>query len=394
MGQNDKAVESANVGEHMLDEPSPKKRVALVIGNSAYVHLGELANPTNDAQDISKALEALDFSVATGVDLARDPMENVFFEFETAIRDADVALLFYSGHRLQVKGENYLLPVDAKIEMEMHLKRRAFSLSEILEVMGARTQTNLIFLDACRNNPFGSEPSRAIGLEGERALRRGLAKVEKAQGIFIAFAAAANEVALDGMGRNSRFTAALLKHIDTPGLSIADMMMDVSNTVAVETYDRQQPWQQSNLRAKFFFRPLEAASDKTANVELAEQPEKERIETQKAAEHDKDLHIGEPDHAPWESVLRVFKKWAPSATKVAAIVFALGLLAYVVAGPLSFVAFGIVVLLLIGFLIVLVLYLPQTYEISEYLNLAERELNSLLRGWGGGLTADKRKAIA
>jgi len=142
------------------------KRVALVIGNAAYTHAGELANPAYDASGMGQALEALGFAVSPGTDLTRDAMENAFFEFEAAIRDAVVALFFYAGHGLQVKGENYLLPIDANIEMEMHLKRRAFSLSELLGVMSERTPTNLIFLDACRNNPFTRSLARTLGSEG------------------------------------------------------------------------------------------------------------------------------------------------------------------------------------------------------------------------------------
>ena len=239
----------------MANETGNGKRLALVIGNAEYTHAGALANPANDAKGMTQALEALGFAVATGIDLARDPMENAFFDFETAIRDAEVALLFYAGHVLQVKGENYLIPVDANIEMEMHLKRRAFSLSEVLE--NERTRTNLIFLDACRNNPFTRLLSRTLGLEGERTLRRGLAEVRAARGTFIAFATSPDAVALDGKGKNSQFTAAILKHIGTPGLSVTDMMTDVVNEVTQTTGDKQQPWQQSNLRAKFYFKPLE-----------------------------------------------------------------------------------------------------------------------------------------
>ena len=244
----------------MVNRAANEKGVALVIGNAAYSHAGALANPANDARGITKALTALGLVVATGIDLARDPMENAFFDFETAIREAEVALLFYAGHGLQVKGENYLIPVDANIEMEMHLKRRAFSLSEVLGVMSERPRTNLIFLDACRNNPFTRLLSRTLGLEGERALRRGLAEVRSARGTFIAFATAPNEVAFDGKGKNSPFTAALLKHIGTPGLSITDMMTDVINEVAETTGDKQQPWRQVELAGQVLFDPVETTA--------------------------------------------------------------------------------------------------------------------------------------
>ncbi len=250
----------------MAEGAGAGKRVALVIGNAAYTHASSLANPANDAGGMAQKLETLGFSVTAGIDLGRDPMENALFDFETALRDAEVALLFYAGHGLQVKGENFLLPIDANIEMELHLKRRAFSLSELLGMMSGRTQTNLIFLDACRNNPFTRSLSRALGLEGDRALRGGLAEVRAAKGTFIAFATAPNEVALDGRGKNSPFTEAVLKHIGTPGLSVTDMMTDVINEVAQTTQERQEPWQQSNLRAKFYFKPTEAPVQPGADV--------------------------------------------------------------------------------------------------------------------------------
>jgi formylglycine-generating enzyme required for sulfatase activity len=234
-------------------------RVALVIGNGAYTHALPLRNPANDGRAIGEKLGELGFSVTTGIDLGRDPLENALFDFEASIEEAEVALLYYAGHGLQVEGENYLLAVDANIEMKFHLKRRAFSLNEILSVMSARDRTSLVFLDACRNNPFPRSLSRVLRRGDDDS--RGLAIAPKVAGTFIAFATAPNEIAQDGKGKNSPFTEALLKHIGVPNISILDMMTDVINEVMRMTGEEQQPWIQTNLRSKFYFRPPAAPAD-------------------------------------------------------------------------------------------------------------------------------------
>jgi formylglycine-generating enzyme required for sulfatase activity len=239
------------------------------ISNAAYTQADPLTNPVNDAKALASVLGTLDFSVYTGIDLARNPMENALFDFEKAIRDAEVALFYFAGHGLQVKGENYLLPVDAHIEMELHLKRRTFWLGEIVNVMSKKTRTNLILLDACRKNPFTYSLWRSLGLDGERSLQRGLAEVRAADGVFIAFATAPNAVALDGEGNNSPFAEALLKHIVKPGVSVTDMMTDVIYEVAHVTNDRQVPWQHSNLRAKVYFKSLEVPIHSDERLALA-----------------------------------------------------------------------------------------------------------------------------
>ena len=231
-----------------------EKRVALVIGNGEYRHGDHLRNPTNDANAIATILEGFDFEVTKGINLGRDGMENVLFAFEASLNKADAALFFFAGHAIQLKGENYLLPVDANIEMEGHLRRRTIGLNDILEIMVSRTGTNLIFLDACRNNPFALSLARGLGEHAARFFRSGLAEVCVATGTFISFATGPDSVALDGKGANSTFTMALLKGMSKPGLSINDMMADVIHDVANSTGGKQQPWQQSSLREKFYFK--------------------------------------------------------------------------------------------------------------------------------------------
>jgi formylglycine-generating enzyme required for sulfatase activity len=261
-------------------EQDAKRRVALVIGNGAYKHAGPLANPRNDANAMIAALTRVGFDARSGLDLGRDAMEDRLGDFEATITGARTALLFYAGHGLQVKGQNYLVPVDADIRQEVHLKRRAFALDDILEIMARRAQNSLIFLDACRDNPFAR--SLLAGLpeaEQKRYMARsGLAEMKAWGGSFIAFATAPNNVALDGRGANSPFTEALLAHLETPGQSVSDMMIEVRRQVLKATSNRQEPWDQSALRERFCFKastppvePLLSSPDSGAPSSLPEQ---------------------------------------------------------------------------------------------------------------------------
>ena len=141
------------------------KRIALVIGNGSCINAGPLRNPRNDAQGMSDVLMRLGFEVISGIDLGRDAMEDTLIEFETAVGGASAAMLFYAGHGLQVKGHNYLVPVDAEIHQEIQLKRRAFSLDEILDIMVRRARASLVFLDACRDNPFSRSLLSGMSVE-------------------------------------------------------------------------------------------------------------------------------------------------------------------------------------------------------------------------------------
>ena len=156
-----------------------EKRVALVIGNSAYVNAMPLKNPRNDAKAIGTVLTRLGFDVISSIDLGRDAMEDKLVEFETAIGGASAAMLFYAGHGLQVKGHNYLIPVDADIRQEIQLKRRAFSLDELLDIMVRRARASLIFLDACRDNPFSRSLVSGMSEEEQKRymIRSGLALI-------------------------------------------------------------------------------------------------------------------------------------------------------------------------------------------------------------------------
>lgn len=232
--------------------PAIAKRVALVIGNSAYEQATPLKNPRNDADALAASLERLDFEVIKGVDLNRTQFEGTVRTFARAIRGADVALFFYAGHGLQVNGSNYLAPVDAKLGNEADLDFETLPLRTILKQMEREVKTNLVFLDACRDNPLARNLARSMGTRST-SVGRGLARVDSGVGTLIAFATEPGNVALDGAGNNSPFTESLLKYIETPNLDIARLMRRVRKEVLDKTLGKQVPWSNSSLTGDFMF---------------------------------------------------------------------------------------------------------------------------------------------
>ncbi len=230
------------------------KRVALVIGNAAYERAVPLANPVHDAADISALLKGLGFEVIEGTDLKRSKMRETVRRFGDALEGADVGLFFYAGHGLQVAGENYLIPIDGELARERDLAFEAIKLSLVLSQMERETKTNIVFLDACRDNPMVQTLARAMGTRST-AVGRGLARVESGVGTFIAFATQPGNVALDGKGRNSPFSAALIKHVGTDGVDLSGIMIAVRNDVLASTAGKQVPWEHSSLTGQFFFKP-------------------------------------------------------------------------------------------------------------------------------------------
>jgi uncharacterized caspase-like protein len=247
-----------------------EKRVALVIGNSAYQHTAALKNPSNDATDMAGKLRALGFEVIDGTDLSKAEMETRIRAFADKLQGSDDGLFFYAGHGLAADGRNFLAPVDAKLQSETDLDFEAVDLSLVLKQMERNSRVSIVFLDACRDNPLAlnlAATSRSLQVS------RGLARVERAVGMMIAFSTQPGNVALDGDGRNSPFTNALLHHIDAEGTSINDMMIDVRNDVLKETDGKQVPWENSSLTGQFFFKPAEAKvadASTGADSEIAE----------------------------------------------------------------------------------------------------------------------------
>jgi len=225
------------------------RRVALVIGNSAYQHVAALPNPRNDAADMAEKLAGLGFEVVLGEDLDFNGMRQKAREFTGKLEGADIALFYYAGHGLQVNGNNYMAPVDARLASHNDLDYEAMPMGLVLSAMERNTKTSLIFLDACRDNPLAVNLARSMGTRSG-SVGRGLAKTEGGVGSLIAFATQPGNVALDGTGRNSPFTSALLKHLGTPGQGVTDDLILVRREVLEATAGKQVPWDNSALTGK------------------------------------------------------------------------------------------------------------------------------------------------
>lgn len=235
---------------------SDQKRVALILGNSAYENTTVLPNPKNDADAMTAKLKNLGFEVISGLDGNKSDMELAVREFVKILPDSDVALFFYAGHAMQVDGRNHLIPVDAKLEDRTALDFETIDLGVILGFMSGGDRISIALLDACRDNPLSRRFARSLGATRSAFIGRGLAAPETAGGeILIGFATAPGEVALDGDGDNSPFTTALLKHIDAKGLDIELMLKRVRNDVYEMTAQSQEPWVNSALRREFHFNP-------------------------------------------------------------------------------------------------------------------------------------------
>ncbi|MDE2378519.1 caspase domain-containing protein [Bradyrhizobium sp.] len=231
-----------------------ERKVAFVIGNSGYVNVPRLPNPRNDAGDMIARLKSLGFDVIPGLDLDRNTFLTSLASFGRAAEGADVALFFYAGHGLQVNGQNYLVPVDSKVEYEAELDINLIPVSLVMQQLARGSRVNIVMLDACRDNPFAKDLSRTLGTRSSSALGRGLSRIQTASGTFIAFATQPDNVAQDGTGRNSPFTQAMLAHIDQPGLSLSDLMIEVRNEVMQQTNGKQVPWDSSSLTGRFSFK--------------------------------------------------------------------------------------------------------------------------------------------
>jgi uncharacterized caspase-like protein/cyclophilin family peptidyl-prolyl cis-trans isomerase len=230
------------------------KRVALVVGNSAYKHAGELPNPRNDAADISALFRSLGFQVVEGIDLDKAAFERKIREFAIALQGAEVGLFFYAGHGLQVGGQNYLVPIDAELSTQEALDFEMIRMDLVHRTMERITQTNLIFLDACRNNPLERNLRRAMGTRSVE-IGRGLAAVESGVGTLISFSTQPGNVAADGTGRNSPFAGALVRQLSASNDDLSAVLIAVRNDVMKETQRAQVPWEHSALTGRFYFNP-------------------------------------------------------------------------------------------------------------------------------------------
>jgi hypothetical protein len=223
-----------------------EKRVALVIGNSAYEKVSRLDNPANDAGLMAETLKAAGFdSVDTRRDLKIEDMRRALREFVDKSRDADVAVVYYAGHGIEVDGTNYLVPVDAVLERDSDIYDEAMSLDRVLVSVEPAKQLRLVMLDACRDNPFAKTMKRTIAA---RSIGRGLAKVEPTSpNTLIAFASKAGSTASDGDGKNSPFTTAVAKYVTKPGLDLRKAFGYVRDDVLRSTGNHQEPYVYGSL---------------------------------------------------------------------------------------------------------------------------------------------------
>lgn len=238
---------------------SAEKRVALVIGNAAYVQSSVLANPVNDATEIAKALTEAGFEVIAGLDVDKRAFDTKVRDFARALGDADVALFYYAGHALQVSGRNYLVPIDAAMKGERDLDFETVGVDFVLRQMeiDRENKTNLVFLDACRDNPLARNLARSMGTRSA-SVSQGLAQVQTGVGTFIAYSTQPGNVALDGAGRNSPFTQALVKGVRAPERNLTSMMVEVRKDVLAATGGKQVPWDHSSLTGDFYFHRVSA----------------------------------------------------------------------------------------------------------------------------------------
>lgn len=224
------------------------KRVAFVVGNGAYKNVAALPNPATDATSMARLLRNVGFEVVEGSNLTRDRMTEKLLDFGRKAEGADVALFFYAGHGIAVNGTNYLLPVDADLKSEMDIKLgAAINVDLTLEQTMGDAKVKLVFLDACRDNPFAAKIRSAKATRSVN-VQSGLAEMKSGEGTLIAFATGPGQTALDGeAGTNSPFTRALMANLTAPGVEIQQAMTKVRAQVQDETSKGQLPWGHTNL---------------------------------------------------------------------------------------------------------------------------------------------------
>lgn len=249
-------------------------RNALVIGNGAYEAVGSLDNPTNDAKLMAATLRDLDFNVIEVINASQIEMKRAVRDFGSRLNEAGregVGLFYYAGHGLQVGGANYIIPVDAKIDSAGDVDIEAINANSVLSMMEySNARLSFVVLDACRNNPYS---------RGFRSATRGLAKMNAPTGSFIAYATSPGDVAVDGDGENSPYTASLVSAMQEPGIPIEKMFRNVRNEVRSITDNRQTPWESSSLIGDdFYFKTRIEIADKPTGQEITVTTEKVPLE--------------------------------------------------------------------------------------------------------------------
>lgn len=227
-------------------------RVALLIGNGAYQGVSPLANPGKDAALLAGKLEMAGFRVRVEADLSAERLRRALRDFAAEADQADWAVVYYAGHGLEFSGQNFLVPVDARLQADRDVPFETVSLEQLLDSVSGAKKLRLIILDACRNNPFVVQ----MRTSSVRSADRGLARIEPDAGTLVAYSARAGQVAQDGDGQNSPFAIALARAIETPGLEINKVFRSVRDSVLRQTNQRQEPYVYGSLPSDdFFFLP-------------------------------------------------------------------------------------------------------------------------------------------
>jgi uncharacterized caspase-like protein len=249
------------------------RKVAFVVGNGTYKNVAQLPNPPVDAKAMANVLRKVGFDVVEGTNLTRDKMTERLLEFGKKAQGADVAVFFYAGHGIAIAGSNYLLPIDADIKSEMDVKLgAAINIDLTLDQTMSDAKVKLVFLDACRDNPFAAK-IKSNSATRSVSVQTGLAEMKSGEGTLIAFATGPGQTALDGQeGTNSPFTRALIAHITTPGVEIQQAMTEVRAQVNEETNKGQLPWGHTNLIGAVYLNPAAAPAPGTAAAPSAASP--------------------------------------------------------------------------------------------------------------------------
>ncbi|HEX5628139.1 MAG TPA: caspase family protein [Usitatibacteraceae bacterium] len=252
-------------------------RVALVIGNAAYP-AAPLRNPANDANAIAARLRAMGFEVVLRTNVTQREFTRAVSQFGQALKPGSVALFYYAGHGMQVRGRNFLIPVDADIQSEASARSESVDLDLVLEQLGP-SRLSMVILDACRNNPFEGKFRTARG--------SGLAQVDAPKGTLLAYATAPGKVASDGDGANGLYTAELLKAMEIPGAKVEEVFKAVRVNVIKATAGEQIPWESSSLTGDYYFKPAAARADAgkaAGQAELQSKLDAERQAREKEAQ--------------------------------------------------------------------------------------------------------------
>jgi hypothetical protein len=237
------------------DSQTLGRRIALIIGNSSYAAVPALKNPAMDARAIAETLTSLGFEKVTlKLDLDRQATWTALTEFAQEAARADWAVVYYAGHGIELDGQNYVIPIDAKLDSDRGVMFETVPLDHIVEATAGARKFRLVILDACRNNPFLQTMTRVAST---RSIGRGLTRVEPQGGVLVAYAAKAGEIALDGDGGNSPFVVALIEQLRRPGIEVGFLFRKVRDSVLKQTNNTQEPYTYGSLPGdeELYFRP-------------------------------------------------------------------------------------------------------------------------------------------